>query len=88
MLLAFWMCGNIGPSQVNTCPFGITIEIYGTSYPGNGDCKSGFSAARNVYALHDPLTGMAVSFEMEHRSCAYDEVFRLYAQVKVVENRL
>ncbi len=52
---AFWMCGNIGPSQVNTCPVGITIDIYGNSYPGNGDCSSGFGAARTVYNITRPV---------------------------------
>lgn len=48
---AFWMCGNIGPSQVNTCPIGTTIDIYGTSYPGNGDCTPGFRAANATYNI-------------------------------------
>ncbi|KAL3783387.1 hypothetical protein ACHAW5_004884 [Stephanodiscus triporus] len=48
---AFWMCGNIGPRQVNTCPIDTTIEIYGTSYPGNGDCTPGFRAANATYNI-------------------------------------
>ena len=74
------MCGNIGPNQVNTCPVGMTIDIYDTSYPGNGDCRSGFGAARNVYGITRPVDWIAASFEIQHCSCTV-MAFRLITRL-------
>ena len=46
---AYWMVGNIGPRQTNTCPDGVTITVYDNDYPGDGDCTVGFQAAVDGY---------------------------------------
>ena len=46
---AYWMCGNISPRRSNTCPTGVSFDVYGTVYDGDGDCTDGFTRAASKY---------------------------------------
>ena len=48
---AYWMCGNISPSQSNTCPTDVTFQVYDVTYECDGSCTEGFLAAANEYGI-------------------------------------
>jgi len=52
---AYWMVGNIGPSQTNTCPVDMTITVYDIVYEGDGTCDLGFRNAVESYGIDSGL---------------------------------